>query len=345
MEKRMKNTLKVLFVSLALLINLSCSYMKTDLGDETIDVSITQIKTSSGQTGVILSFNTIPADLVIPSKLQDLPVLKVSFAKTTNLSSLKTISIPSTVTEIDTFKGATSLKIVTLPDSMTTLPSFSGCSNLESVILPEPITEIPESCFENCKVLKNVSKPEENTETVGNLKGITVIGKSAFNNCTALNSIALETTSITELNDLTFYNCAKLSVVKLPDTIQSIDNEVFSGCSSITTFDIPENVTKIGISVFASTSLTKLYCYPKIPFDIAKTSLPEMLVEEEKQSEGTKESTTDEETIEDGEETEKEKVYKKVFTLYVPAESESLYKEKWENLVDWRVIEIKTLQA
>ena len=36
-------------------------------------------------------------------------------------------------------------------------------------------------------------------------------------------------------------------------------------------------------------------------------------------------------------------VYKKVFTLYIPAGSETLYKEKWNDFVDWRVIDIQTL--
>ena len=390
----MKNIIAIFFLSLTLLFTISCSYMKTDLGDETIDVSITQIKTSSGDTGVILSFNTVSSNLEIPDIVQGLPVLKLSFSKTSNMSNLFSIAIPSSVTEIDTFKGATSLENVELPNSITNLPSFSGCTKLKSVIIPETITEIPESCFENCKALKSVSKPttSDSTESGESLNGIKEIGKSAFSNCSALKTIALETTSITNLNEQTFYNCSLLSTITLPETIQSVASEAFSGCTALTevngfelitslasvntkifnscknlssitvntqvevipadmfngctsirTFIIPENVTEIGSSAFAATSLEELYCYSSTPPKISKTSLPEMKVEEEKKTEDKKESTTDEEKIENSEESEKEVIYKKVFTLYIPNESESLYKEKWDDLVDWRVIDIKTL--
>ena len=364
--------------------------MKTDLGNEDIDVSITQIK-SSGKNGVILSFNTITSELEIPSSIQELPVLKIYFNKTTNLSSLSSITFeePSSVTAIDTFKGASSLTKIILPESLTELPSFQNCKSLETVKLSTNISEIPDSCFEGCTALVSVSKNVGS----GNLEGITAIGKSAFNGCTKLASIALETTSITELMAQTFFNCSALTTVTLPETIQSVHTEAFSsctaltevnrfelitslgksdtkifnsctklssitinaqveeipadmfnGCKDITTFNIPENVKEIGNSAFAGTSLKELYCYSKIPPEISKSSLPEMKVEEEKKTEEKKESTADEETEEDVA-VEEEIKYKKVFTLYIPAESESLYKEKWDDLVDWRVIDIKTLPA
>ena len=388
MKKKTNRILPVFFICSLLLISISCSYMKTDLGNEDIDVSITQIETS-GKKGVILSFNTITSKLEIPSSIQELPVLKIYFNKTTNLSSLSSITFeePSSVTAIDTFKGASSLTEIILPESLTELPSFQNCKNLTKVKLSTNISEIPDSCFEGCTALVSVSKNVGS----GKLEGITAIGKSAFNGCTKLASIALETTSITELMAQTFFNCSALTTVTLPETIQSVHTEAFSsctaltevnrfelitslgksdtkifnsctklrsitinaqveeipadmfnGCKAITTFNIPENVKEIGNSAFAGTSLKELYCYPKVPFIISKTSLPEMELKEEKQKEGTKESTADEETEEDVA-VEEEIKYKKVFTLYIPAESESLYKEKWDDLVDWRVIDIKTL--
>lgn len=261
MEKR-KNVLSILFINLALLFAVSCSYMKTDLGNETIDVSITQIKTSSGDTGVILSFNTVSSDLEIPDIVQGLPVLKLSFAKTSNISALYSITIPSSVIEIDTFKGASSLSTVTLPEKLTSLPIFTGCTKLKNIIIPGNITQIPESCFEGCKALTDIT---------------------------------------------------------LPETIQLVGSEAFSG-----------------------TALKELYCYPTEPPVILKTSFPKMKLEEDTSGSNT-ESQTEETETEEGTESEKEKVYKKVFTLYIPAGSETLYKEKWNDFVDWRVIDIQTL--
>lgn len=255
MKKKPNRIFPVFFICSVLLLLISCSYMKTDLGNEDIDVSITQIEIS-GKKYVILSFNTITSALEIPASVQDLPVLKIYFNKTTNLSALTSITFDesSSVTEIDTFKGASSLGSIVLPDSLTVMPTFQNCKALTKVTLSSKITEIPESCFEGCSSLESVSKPVTGNSGSGNLNGITAIGKSAFNGCTKLTSIALETTSITELMDQTFYKCSALTTVKLPGTVQAIGKEVFGSCGELKTVEGFENVAALGDKIFDSCS-------------------------------------------------------------------------------------------
>ena len=122
----MKKITSAVFVSLLVLFLASCScYMKTDLGNESIDVSITRKKNASGNTGIILTFNEVSSELDIPDFLQGMPVIKIVFADATNLSSLTKITIPESVTEIDTFEKA-SITTVTLPKNLAYLPSFKG---------------------------------------------------------------------------------------------------------------------------------------------------------------------------------------------------------------------------
>ena len=174
MKKKTNRIFPLFFICLLFLFSASCSYMKTDLGNENIDVSITQIKTSSGKTGVILAFNAISSELEIPSSVQGLHVMKISFYKTSNLSSLSSITFdkPCYITEIDTFKGATSLTTIELPDTITVMPSFKNCTKLETVTPSSGITVIPDSCFEGCSSLKTVTIPEK----------VSKIGDSAFSN-------------------------------------------------------------------------------------------------------------------------------------------------------------------
>ena len=115
-ENNLHRFLFAFFLSMIIMLVCSCSYMKTDLGNEAIDVSISQIKTSTGKEGVILTFNTVSSQLEIPETLQEIPVVKIVFADATNMSSLVSITIPASVTEIDTFEKASSLKDVNYKD-------------------------------------------------------------------------------------------------------------------------------------------------------------------------------------------------------------------------------------
>ena len=249
------------FVSLLILFLASCScYMKTDLGNESIDVSITRKKDASGNTGIILTFNEVSSELDIPDFLQGMPVIKIVFADATNLSSLTKITIPESVTEIDTFEKA-SITTVTLPKNLAYLPSFKGCTKLTAITIPTEITEIPDSCFEGCTSLTKITKKEagdsnQNEETQPDtLKGIEAIGKRAFYECKALSSIALETTEIIVLNELSFYNCISLKKITLPATVEKIDDDAFNNCQILTTVNGFKNVKEVGKKVFYSCKL------------------------------------------------------------------------------------------
>ena len=262
----LKTIRPVLFLTLIILFFDSCScYMKTDLGDESIDVSITRKKDAAEKTGIILSFNKVSSVLDIPAELQGMKVIKIVFADATNMSSLKNITIPDSVTEIDTFEKASSLVAVNLPDNLAYMPSFKECSKLTEIAIPAGVVEIPESCFEGCESLATIYKKGSSTDT---LEGIKAIGKRAFYNCKALSAIALETTKITSLEELTFYGCSKLDTITLPDSVQKIDDQAFESCIKLRTVIGFKNIKQIGKKVFYScTSLNSIELNPEINKD------------------------------------------------------------------------------
>ena len=76
-------------------------------------------------------------------------------------SSLKQISIPSSVTQIgySAFSECSSLEQILIPNSVTKISNlaFCGCSSLKQITIPSSVTEIGSSAFKNCISLIQVS--------------------------------------------------------------------------------------------------------------------------------------------------------------------------------------------
>ena len=114
--------------------------------------------------------------------------------------SLKSVNIPSSVTEIGeyTFSGCRSLTSVNIPSSVTYIGNgaFHGCRSLTSVNIPSSVTEIGEYAFRDCSSLTSVNIPSS----------VTVIGGCAFVNCSSLTSVNIPS-SVTSIGGGAFENC------------------------------------------------------------------------------------------------------------------------------------------
>lgn len=152
----MKNYLKSLLLLIFVIFSFSCSYMKTDLGNDSIEVKIIYLRGSDGKiSGLKLAFNKIVAELEIQPEINNLKVKKLAFADVLKLSVLESITIPETVIEIDTFAGA-GITNVELPDGLQKLPSFNGCAKLANITIPAKIKSIPDACFIGCEKLTTI---------------------------------------------------------------------------------------------------------------------------------------------------------------------------------------------
>ena len=69
----------------------------------------------------------------------------------------------------------------------------------------------------------------------------------------------------TKVRDYLFYNCTKLGLTSLPESITSIGASAFVGCSNLALTSLPEGLTSIGESAFRKCT------------NLALTSLPEGL--------------------------------------------------------------------
>ena len=78
---------------------------------------------------------------------------------------------------------------------------------------------------------------------------VTDIGDGVFYQCAALQSVSLPS-GLTHLGDSAFYQCTNLSGIVLPSALTSIPNEAFSGCTKLTGVTVPSGVTVIGFDAF-----------------------------------------------------------------------------------------------
>lgn len=184
-------------------------------------------------------------DIVIQESCNGKNVVGLSGELFENVTGVKSISIPKTVTEIG-------------------YPCFANCSDLTSITVAEGNTAY-KSADGNLytvdgKTLVAYAVGKTN-ESFAFPDGVEIIYDRSFMNCTALKSIQLST-NLRQIGSYAFEGCTSLSGVELPTSLDGIGDGAFAKCTSIETITIP-TYASVGTYVFA-------YC----------TSLKEILVAE-----------------------------------------------------------------
>lgn len=189
-----------------------------------------------------------------------------------NAKYLSNIVIPATykggaVVEIcmDAFSGCTSLKSITIPNSVTNIGAnaFSSCTSLTSITISDSVTSIGANAFLGCTSLTDV-------HYTGNAEGWLEIDfeDSTSNpmlfatNLYFANELVTSVSasdSVTKFGDLAFYGCNSLTSVTIGESVWSIGDYTFACCVSLNSVTIGDFVKDIGIGAFRScTSLTNL---------------------------------------------------------------------------------------
>ena len=83
-------------------------------------------------------------------------------------------------------------------------------------------------------------------------KDIETIGEYAFYNCTKLTDIKIPD-SVTEIREYAFYSCS-LSEINLSNYVKTIGDSAFQNCDNLTSVIIPDSVTSLGNSFLSSCS-------------------------------------------------------------------------------------------
>lgn len=141
-------------------------------------------------------------NVVVPETHEGKPVISIRGNVFSNLSSIKTVSLPETLKEIRA-------------------EAFKNCDNLRQINIPPNVTEIKAYTFENDSSLALIEIPE----------GVTRIGAHAFYGCSSLSNVKIPST-MNEIRSSAFRRCPKLKQIIIP-RITSVDGKAFKESPTI----------------------------------------------------------------------------------------------------------------
>lgn len=142
------------------------------------------------------------------------------------------------------FRGSSSLVSIDLPNSITEISSkaFMECPSLVSVNMPSSMTKIGDDAFWCCKSLKTIDIPD----------GIKDLSANTFCGCETLASVNLPN-SLKTIDTGAFAHCASLEFITLPNNLTHIGLRAFSK-TGIKSVDIPDSVCDIDEDTFEDCS-------------------------------------------------------------------------------------------
>lgn len=213
-----------------------------------------------------------------------------------NCSLLKSITIPESVTSIGTeaFYGCVSLDYINISSGVKSIGknSFRGCTELASVTLPDTIESISENAFDGCNKLSDFNYNGTMSQWASITLGsgwcslslmvvhcsdgyvLTEYGiptnQGEFSTNAAGSTITVNGETVTlehcincgipyanEITSINATNNTALMMIKLPNTITSIDNNSFANCISLSFIIISDSITSINEKAFyGCTTLT-----------------------------------------------------------------------------------------
>ena len=205
-------------------------------------------------------------------------------------TTIKSVDIKAPITEIGTnaFYECENLKTITFPDSLENIKSnaFYECEKLETVnisensnlkiigssafawdkklseiYIPKGVTEIGSQAFCWCyglgKVTFGINEYLDNGNTIKDGEGLKKIGLRAFENC-GFKEIKLPDT-LEVLEQRVFYNCRALESIELNEGLTSIPGVTFEECIKLNNVVLPSTIKQIDGNAFKNcTNLTNI---------------------------------------------------------------------------------------
>ncbi len=175
-----------------------------------------------------------------------------AFATAKNKASIKSITLPSTVTSIgkNAFNGCTALTSVNIPSGVTRIENetFFGCESLGNIAIPYGVTFIGTSAFQGCGISSVVIPCSVNT-----------IKSRAFRGCNNLGSVVVPD-SVTTLETGAFISCKELKTAVIGDRVTIIPDSVFDASNALESLTLPAGLTSIGkYNLDNKSNFTKIY--------------------------------------------------------------------------------------
>ena len=174
---------------------------------------------------------------------------------------LKKVTLSKNITEMggNVFQDCPVLASIVIPDKVPSIGgyAFEGCTNLQSITLGAGVKEIEKTAFWRCPNLKSFTLSSANGHLITD-KGILytkdkstlVLAPPGFSGSYTVLS------GTKTVGAYSFYECAGLTDVTIPDSVTVIDEYAFDWCKALKTVRLGSKVENIRTYAFARTALT-----------------------------------------------------------------------------------------
>lgn len=155
----------------------------------------------------------------------------------------------------------------------TEVPTEAPTATPTEAPTPTPVPDYEvEETEGGCKIIKYNGNAEHLLipATLNNVE-ITEIGKSAFKGCTYLSSVKLPNT-VEKIDNLAFSDCTSLTSISIPGNVKAIGDGVFYNCTSLTSVDIADGVQTFGQGVFVQCESLKSITIPDSVISMGATT-------------------------------------------------------------------------
>lgn len=226
------------------------------------------LRTAIMEKGVMVPssdlFSTYPTRI---SQISMTPGDKDSlFSDLIEANVLTSLNIPYGTSRIrwGAFDGQTQLTSVTIPSTVNEIDTRAfAYTGLTSVTIPSSVKSMGQFAFSYCTDLVTATFEDG-----------AAVGCETFEGCTSLTSVTLPD-DLSGICDGVFNSCTSLANITIPDSVTTIGNAAFENCSSLTEITISSGVTSIGRSAFNyCISLQAITCLSETPPTIDSYYLP-----------------------------------------------------------------------
>ena len=192
----------------------------------------------------------LKGDLVIPEKVNGLPVTHIDDEAFANCAGITSVTLPETVKTVGlyAFKNCEKLKSADIKSANILNPwtygpgIFTFCPNLEKVTcVTDEYSYFKVGLFGTSKLSADDYDADKYTYDESHLHYV-LVPKSLK---------TVEITESTAIAEECFKGITSLETVHLPNSLETIGEEAFSGCKSLTSVIIPESVTNIETGAFS----------------------------------------------------------------------------------------------